>query len=90
MEADARYQYERIADDIAQQVADGRLQPGARLPNRDELAAQYGVSHKTSGRAVRLLAERGIVAVRKTGTIILGTPQPAPEPAGDEIEQPEE
>lgn len=63
--------YVVIADHIAAQIADGRLQPGARLPGEYDLAAQYGVARMTVARAVRELRERGlVVTVRGKGTFV--------------------
>ncbi|WP_301177324.1 winged helix-turn-helix domain-containing protein [Actinomadura geliboluensis] len=58
-----RYRYEQIADDIAGQIADGRLPPRAALPSIDRLAEEYGVARMTIIRAVRVLTDRGLVVV---------------------------
>ncbi|MFD9125407.1 winged helix-turn-helix domain-containing protein [Kitasatospora sp. NPDC059571] len=55
------YVYQQVADDIAQQIASGRLAPGAMLPAERDLATQYGVAYLTARRAVRELRGRGLV-----------------------------
>lgn len=58
-----RYVWEVMAEHIKARIEAGELQPGARLPNERELAAQYGVAVGTSRRAVRELAEVGLLRV---------------------------
>ena len=51
-----------IADDIAAQIEDGRLQPEARLPAEPELVELYGgVARETVRRAVKELRRRGLI-----------------------------
>jgi DNA-binding transcriptional MocR family regulator len=53
------------ARDIAQvleaSIREGRLPPGARLPTHRDLAYRHGVALNTATRAMRILAERGLV-----------------------------
>jgi DNA-binding GntR family transcriptional regulator len=68
--------YLRIADDLRLQIAEGRLTPGARVPSRHDLAAQYGVSDKVAVEAVRLLVSEGAVEARPgSGTYVRAKPQ---------------
>jgi DNA-binding GntR family transcriptional regulator len=63
--------YQRIADDLRLAIAEGRLQPGARIPSRHELAAQYGVSDRVAVEAVRRLVAEGAVESRSgSGTYV--------------------
>ncbi|MFJ8900047.1 GntR family transcriptional regulator [Streptomyces sp. NPDC102370] len=57
------YEYVRIADVIAADIAAGRLPLGARLPGEQELAELHGVSVSTSRRVRRELVRRGLVRV---------------------------
>jgi DNA-binding GntR family transcriptional regulator len=57
------YEYVRIADLIAADIAAGRLPLGARLPGEQELADMHGVSVSTSRRVRRELVRRGLVRV---------------------------
>ena len=52
-------------------VAEKRLRPGDKLPNEVELSAQLGVSRATLREAVRTLAARGVLEVRRgRGTFV--------------------
>lgn len=50
-----------IADALEAMIRQGRLPPGARLPTHRDLAYRHGVALNTATRAMRLLAERGLV-----------------------------
>ena len=52
-----------MADHVAARIEAGELQPGARLPGERDLAKEYGVALGTARRAVKELAERGLVRV---------------------------
>lgn len=69
--------YMVVADHVAAQIADGRLEPGARIPGELDMAATYGIARMTVARAVRELRDRGlVVTVRGKGTFVA---QPAAE-----------
>ena len=52
-------------------VVEQQLQPGEKLPNEVELAQQLGVSRATLREAIRTLADRGVLEVRRgKGTFI--------------------
>jgi DNA-binding GntR family transcriptional regulator len=57
------YVYATMADHVAARIEAGQLQPGARLPGERDLAKEYGVALGTARRAVKELAERGLVRV---------------------------
>ncbi|WAJ31208.1 PLP-dependent aminotransferase family protein [Antarcticirhabdus aurantiaca] len=61
IEGDSPY-YSRLADAFEAAVADGRLEPGAKLPPQRNLAFDLGVTVGTVGRAYALLRERGLVS----------------------------
>ncbi|WP_316976342.1 aminotransferase-like domain-containing protein [Shumkonia mesophila] len=50
-----------IAEALEASIRDGRLPPGARLPTHRDLAYRHGVALNTATRAMRMLAERGLV-----------------------------
>ncbi|MDJ1132808.1 GntR family transcriptional regulator [Streptomyces iconiensis] len=51
--------YQRIADDLRQQIDEGTLPVGARIPSRSELKRAYEASDQTVDRAVRVLKSGG-------------------------------
>jgi GntR family histidine utilization transcriptional repressor len=67
--------YRDIKADILEQIASGRWRPGGLLPNESDLAASYGCARATVNRAMRELAEEGIVErKRKAGTRVRQSP----------------
>lgn len=67
--------YLRIADDLRRQIAEGVLRPGAKVPSRHQLAAQYDVSDRVAVEAVRLLVSEGLVEARPgSGTYVREKP----------------
>ena len=69
--------YQQIVEALLEQIRDGRLEPGARVPSQNELAKMYGVSEITSRRALRELEERGAVRrIRGKGTFVSVQPKP--------------
>jgi DNA-binding transcriptional MocR family regulator len=61
--------YRVLVDALAEEVADGRLPEGTRLPPQRDLAYRLGVTIGTVSRAYALAAERGLV----TGEVGRGT-----------------
>jgi GntR family transcriptional regulator len=58
--------HEQLAGILRERITSGDLT--GRVPSILTLAQEYGVSHRTSGHALRTLAEEGlIVAVRGKG-----------------------
>jgi DNA-binding GntR family transcriptional regulator len=69
--------YVQIADWVQAEVAAGRLRPGDKFADSRELAQDWHVAYLTVRRAMRELAERGLVVSRVgKGTFVAG-------PAGD-------
>jgi DNA-binding GntR family transcriptional regulator len=65
------YVYMQVADRVEQEIRDGRLPHGARLPNERDMGAQYGVAPGTARRAVQELRERGlVVTLPNKGTFV--------------------
>ncbi|MEU8934929.1 GntR family transcriptional regulator [Streptomyces sp. NPDC048409] len=68
---DARLAFERIADDLKQQIRSEKLQPGQLLPSHSQLMEAYGASSLTVQKAVRLLRSEGWVMTRQgKGTFV--------------------
>jgi DNA-binding GntR family transcriptional regulator len=57
--------YQQIADALRLGISTGKYPPGRALPSETELADQLGVARLTVRKAVRVLAEEGLVAVVK-------------------------
>jgi GntR family transcriptional regulator len=64
---DERAPYQRIADDLREEITSGRLKPGWRVPATPELARRYGVTVNTANRALTALAIEGLV-IKKPGS----------------------
>ncbi|MEU6812855.1 PLP-dependent aminotransferase family protein [Streptomyces sp. NPDC046831] len=80
--------YRRIADRIAEAVADGRLRPGQRLPPQRAFARRHGIAASTAGRVYGELVRRGLVVGEVgRGTFVRAT---APAPAGRALAEPSE
>jgi len=55
--------YQQISSDLRDQIAKGRLKPGAALPSESQLAANYKVSRMTVRQGLRVLEDEGLVQV---------------------------
>lgn len=63
--------YVEIAADLRNKIKDGRYGPGALLPSRNEIIAQYGVSAITARDALSMICHEGYAkAVRGRGHIV--------------------
>ncbi|ROO91244.1 DNA-binding GntR family transcriptional regulator [Actinocorallia herbida] len=68
--------YQRIADELRERIVSGELEPGARLPSRAALAAEYRVADSVALQALRLLASEGLVVGRSgSGTYVREKPE---------------
>ncbi|WP_007023461.1 GntR family transcriptional regulator [Saccharomonospora iraqiensis] len=67
--AGPEYVWRQVAQHLAERIATGEFQ--RRLPNREIIASEYGVSVHSVRRAVRYLADQGVVtAVNARGTYL--------------------
>lgn len=57
--------WRRIHGELRREIAEGRWAPGERLPSETALARRFGVNRHTLRRATALLAEEGLVHVRR-------------------------
>ncbi len=63
--------FAQIGELLVEQVLDGRLGPGARLPSARELAASLEVNPNTAARALQELADSGLARMeRGTGYFV--------------------
>lgn len=67
-----RPQYERIAELVAEYIAEQRLRPGDRLPTEQEFAEQFGVSRTIVRDAIKMLTPSGLVRTRRGSGIFVG------------------
>ncbi|GAA1556001.1 FadR/GntR family transcriptional regulator [Kribbella hippodromi] len=56
--------YQRIVEQVEDQLARGELTPGQRLPSERELVSQFAVSRSTVREALRVLESNGVVRSR--------------------------
>ena len=72
MHANERPLSEQVADEIVSMITvEGRLKPGDKLPNENEFSARLKVSRATLREAVRMLAARGVLEIRRgRGTFV--------------------
>ncbi|MBS1371357.1 MAG: GntR family transcriptional regulator [Lentisphaeria bacterium] len=71
MASGTRSKYEVIQQELTQQIRQGILQVGGKLPTEQELAAAYGVSRLTVRQAIGGLAAAGLVrSVQGKGSFV--------------------
>lgn len=61
---------EKIIEHVKEQIINGKLRPGDRLPAEETLARQMGVGRGTIREALRVLAYVGFLERRKNGTYV--------------------
>ncbi len=73
-----RTSFTEVADQIAQEIADGRLRPGDRLPPQREFAHRRQIAVSTASRTYSELARRGLVVGEVgRGTYVRAAPAPS-------------
>src|SRR6478752_957606 len=71
--------YTALVDDIAVEIAGGRLKAGARLPPQRQFAYERGIAASTAARVYAELLRRGLVVGEVgRGTFIAGEAAPLP------------
>ena len=67
--------YKDVKSDILSKITSGHWQPGSLIPNEIELAETYGCARATVNRAMRELADDGLIERRrKAGTRVRASP----------------
>ena len=56
---------EQVKEEIIASIGSGNFLPGAKIPSVRQLSSELGVSHITAARAIRELAEEGVLEVRR-------------------------
>lgn len=70
--------YVALADRLAEEIAEGRLKPGARLPPQRQFAYERGIAVSTASRIYTELLRRGLVVGEVgRGTFVSGQPRQA-------------
>ena len=63
--------YVQIRETLREQIKNGQLEPGQKLPAEDELAAQFGVSRMTVRQGISDLTDEGVLYRRRgVGTFV--------------------
>ncbi|MEV6131971.1 GNAT family N-acetyltransferase [Streptomyces violaceusniger] len=57
----ARALYQRIADKIRDEIVDGTLSPGARLPTEAEIASEWNTTRTTAVQGLKVLINEGLI-----------------------------
>ena len=57
--------WRRIAGTLGEEIADGRLPPGAQMPTEMALAARFAVNRHTVRRAIDELSRAGLVTTEQ-------------------------
>ena len=66
--------YQQVVDSILEQIQNGELQPGARLPSENTLSEQHQVGRNTIRHALSELSAKGYVeSVHGVGTFVTET-----------------
>jgi DNA-binding GntR family transcriptional regulator len=70
--------YKKVADDLRDQIAKGRLGVGAKIPSIAKLSEQYGISKGTAQRAVGELKDEGLLMGQSGKAVsVVATPDDA-------------
>ena len=77
MNVPSRKLYQRIANEIAAAIAQGRYKPGSRLSAERDLAEEFGVSRPTIREAMIALEMRGLVEARQGSGIYVTQAPPS-------------
>lgn len=75
--------YRQIAEQITEQIRDGTLAPGSKLPTAGTLAASLGLNRNTVLQTYRLLRDDGLIDLRRgRGALVRDR-----APAADELDR---
>lgn len=74
--------YLRIAAQIRERIADGRLRPGEKVPSTRQITQEWGVAMATATKVIATLRDEGLVDPRPgAGTVVRSAPPGQVEPA---------
>jgi len=63
--------YKKIAINIAHAICEGEYKEGERIHTKTSLSGKYGVSTETARRAVTVLADAGVLVVKKNSGVVI-------------------
>jgi DNA-binding GntR family transcriptional regulator len=67
--------YLRVLEDLRERIRCGQLAPGARVPSRNAIIANYGVGETAAKHALQVLATEGLIEARTgSGSYVRGMP----------------
>ncbi|MEM7057822.1 MAG: phosphonate metabolism transcriptional regulator PhnF [Pseudomonadota bacterium] len=65
--------WQQIRDELSAEIAEGRYGAGDRLPTEAQLATRFGVNRHTVRRALKAMADQGLVHARRgAGVFVTG------------------
>ncbi len=65
------YKYQAIAEKLKKKFTDGSFQPGAVLPDQEQLAVEFGTTRMTIRKAIQSLIVEGVVYTKRgSGTFL--------------------
>jgi DNA-binding transcriptional regulator YhcF (GntR family) len=77
----AEASYLRIAAQIRERIADGRLRPGEKVPSTRQITQEWGVAMATATKVIATLRDEGLVDPRPgAGTVVRPAPGGPAEP----------
>ena len=69
--------YLRVLEDLRLRIREGVLEPGARVPSRHAIVANYGVGETAAKHALQVLATEGLIEARAgSGSYVRKVPSP--------------
>ncbi|MER5870813.1 winged helix-turn-helix domain-containing protein [Streptomyces sp. NPDC002044] len=80
---DPRPPYLQVAAALRDGIAEGKYQPGSRLPSGRQLAKEFGIALMTAQNALRVLREEGAVTSHQGRGVFVRDPS-APPTTADE------
>jgi DNA-binding transcriptional regulator YhcF (GntR family) len=57
--------FSQVAEQLADQIADGGLAEGERVPSSNELAAYYRINPATAAKGINVLTDEGVLEKRR-------------------------
>ncbi|MEO3746713.1 winged helix-turn-helix domain-containing protein [Plantactinospora sp. B5E13] len=70
-----RPNYQRVADDLRNQITSGVLGPGDKLPSIRQLQAKYGVGNNAVHMAIVILKSEGLVYGHQGKGVFVSEPE---------------